>query len=531
MRKTILPLCFSICCLALFITKSHAQSFQTWSLTAPSFKTSNDNVLDSKSFNLQMTNLDQLEEGADLQIDIQFLTGLERNQLGELQKPSGYFYRVLTTAPIFQATVITASNEQLFQKTYGGNSVEREFGKNQAWSKEELAGNWNDRRSQFYQRLELMSLDVKSLETDLNQVLGGKVVTSSIPSLTNHSSESSTVSEPASPIIENTPSREEEESFSSNKEIEDTPTVQDRASDAPIENTKNTNSVNEIEEDTPTVQDRASDELIEDTKNTNSINEEQEEDYSPAIEDYSSRCIIPPNEYQYGKHRGGITIGGGILPLEVSNGSISTFVRDESPSGDTFSATVDIQDQKQAAFFRIGLSGENIAKHRAWNINFDFGFGKEEVSKFEASFDYGFLIGKDRIRFAPQLSLIGGASNIYLGEMHQNDLFIDIGDTRFYSETVDLKYKNTFVGGGPKLQVAISLAKNLDLKLHGSYVYGFSLGEKIKFTGSDKEDDSATEIRKLPHALVHYNINNSDDVNVDRLFNFTGIKFGASLCF
>lgn len=484
MRKAILPLCFSICCLSLFIVQGNAQNFQTWSIAAPSFATSNNNVLDASSLNLEMSSLEQLAEDADLQIDIQFIAELERNRLGQLQKKGGSFYRVLTTAPVFQATVTDASNQQLFQKTYGGNDLERHFGKNQSWTTEELSRNWNDTRNQFYQRLELMSLDVETLETDLNQLLGGNVVTSSKPTITSLAPEPVPARNTPPTVVEDVPEPQEY-----NNEIEST-----REEDYVL----GTNNV-EVENT-----------LVEEEKLTS---------------------MVTLSKYRFGEHRGGITIGAGILPLEVSDGSISTFIRDESGSMDTFSSTIDVQDQTQALFFRIGLSGENIVKHRAWNINFDFGFGKEAVSKFEASLDYGFLIGKGRIRFAPQLSFVGGASNISLGKMYQNDTYIRIGDTDFYSESVNIKYKNLFLGGGPKLQVAISLAKNMDLKLHGSYIYGYSLGERLKFTGSDEENVPATARRTLPHSLVSYNIDNSDNVNIDRLFNFTGIKFGASLCF
>jgi len=223
----------------------------------------------------------------------------------------------------------------------------------------------------------------------------------------------------------------------------------------------------------------------------------------------------------------GLVIGGGQMPLNLSRGNIQTFIIDDSPSMDQFSSNVFIESDNDISFLRLGFIGDNSDVNRTYGIFFDIGLGTQGVSKFEFEYNYGWQIGKGWFRLSPQLGFVAGNSNIQLGEMLQNDLFIEIGDTQFFSDAVKVSYRNLYIGASGRMNVNLSLGKKFGLSLYGGYTRGFSLSERIKFKGDDEEGLPTKAIRTLPNDRTSFLINN-DDSNSDRLFDFSGIKMGAS---
>lgn len=223
-------------------------------------------------------------------------------------------------------------------------------------------------------------------------------------------------------------------------------------------------------------------------------------------------------------------IGLGRMPIVTDNGSIRAVIIDDSDVPDVHNTTTPISKQKSLTYLRIGISGDDPNINRSFGVFFDYGFKNGDgIDKYEIELNYGLSKVIGPLRINPQLGVNLGNSSVALGQMIRQTPFITIGKKDFFSDVVDISYRNQFAGLSAKVNVAYKL-KNMDINFFGGYTQGFSLRKRLRFTGDDGNDSPIRAKRKLPNDKTTININTGDNSN-DKLFGFSGLKLGVGLRF
>jgi len=569
-------------------------SYQTYSVQIISSKTPNSFPLNEEQLTILLMDLTRVDQQGDLLVSIEFEETLQvqyrvakgRTYLG------GYFYELMYSPAEYKVSVWDGQ-QLLWSKQYLQDHQTVIFPDQKVANKQILQEIWKEEGPSYMNQLAINSLNIQQVETDINSFLqqqsgtlsfsqkvaipteevvnnssiegtevisndirqesiDDKVTSTTIQQSSSTSTESSIkeeTNEPASifeesPIAESDREKEKNEPTSVLSETAtETANVEKENEPTPVFNETATETADVEEENEPTpVFSETTTETSEIATETADVEEENEPTsvFSETSTDHDSPSYNPNDDTSIkvpvepvksvSRSRAGFTLGAGRMALNLSQGTIQTSIVDDSPSMDNFATTVNTEDQSDLTFFRLGYYFENLDTKRAGNLALDWGPGNGNAGKLEVEFTYGLLIGQGRLSVSPQLGVVVGNANIDLGEMRQNDLFIQIDETRFFSETVDISYRNLFAGPAGRLNVNYAITPKLSLNFFGGYTYGFSTGERIKFEGRDAEDSLINDHRTLPNRNTFFQLNNADQ-NIDKLFNFDGVKLGLGLIF
>lgn len=222
----------------------------------------------------------------------------------------------------------------------------------------------------------------------------------------------------------------------------------------------------------------------------------------------------------------------GMTPLKTSVGNLQISYVDESPSQDYIYSEVPIDKSKFG--FNLGLSLD-AQSASGFFIRLGIEGALNEIKEFEINFGLGFeLISRERMKVRLLGMLSYGSAWINLGDIYQNDTYIEVNNTRFYSPSVAIDLNRRHFLGHPELEFAIPFKQNTSLEFFANIGYQFALKVKtmhLSFTGTDINTENADASESI-HA-------NNLDLSLDgqsinsNIIGVTGIsaRFGISYTF
>jgi len=214
-----------------------------------------------------------------------------------------------------------------------------------------------------------------------------------------------------------------------------------------------------------------------------------------ALTTLTSHCLGQTDSTQQSAPAPFVRVGGyaGVTPLKKDPGNLIIHYVDESPSADNMSSEVPVK-------------GSSLAFQMGFSIDAQFpagGFARigiegalADVKEFEALFGVGYEHSwgdKFAVRILGKLSY--GSAWLKLGDLYQNDVFIEVNNTRFYSESVNIDLSRRQLVGGPELELVFPLPnyKSTQIVLNAGYQFGLNISTPhLRFTGSDINNEEAT---------------------------------------
>ena len=201
-----------------------------------------------------------------------------------------------------------------------------------------------------------------------------------------------------------------------------------------------------------------------------------------------------------------VSISAGVKMSHIEKKSVAFWFIDDSPSQDNIQTLIDppgrisadlavrIQNGKRFNWFIegqgyfIGLNGLSIVAGILYS-------GKNPDGKFKVQ---------------PELGLVYGYSFKHIGTIHNNDIYIQVNDTKFKDHTdVEASLDNMYYGIKPGLVLAFNVGKQ---KLLGVKVcYQLSIkSSSIGFSGTTDDGKSARDSKKLKDPKVGFYVNGVD---------------------
>ncbi len=210
----------------------------------------------------------------------------------------------------------------------------------------------------------------------------------------------------------------------------------------------------------------------------------------------------------------------GVKLVNVEKRKIDFWYIDESPSMDNISRHIDLKGD-----YSIDI-GIRWTSRNSRVVNWLFGGQGYFGALGGLALEGGLIItGKNKnksFRFEPEVNFVGGYCWKGIGEISNNDIYIQVNDTKFQDHTnVNVKMENWYVGIKPGLNISFKLKNNRYLGIRGSYQYS-SRSSSIGFSGKDDSAKSTSDTESLSEPNVGFYV---DGVISKRLpFNPDGLE-------
>ncbi|MEL7422445.1 MAG: hypothetical protein AAFN81_05610 [Bacteroidota bacterium] len=205
-------------------------------------------------------------------------------------------------------------------------------------------------------------------------------------------------------------------------------------------------------------------------------------------------------------------IGLGPRFLDTDPGTISTTFVDDSPSMDSFNSDFEIKDR----YTQVGINfGYKFGRYRglSHDILFDISASNNYQIIFGYSLGWNFLLdvnGKD-IVVRPALQAFGSNQVFQIGQIQNNAAFIQIDDTRYFEDELNLELRAELLAISPRLDITYVFADRWDCFLKMAYDFprentnprlDFSVPSNLRT--DDSPTDSTVDIDG-DNPLVRYN--------------------------
>jgi hypothetical protein len=211
--------------------------------------------------------------------------------------------------------------------------------------------------------------------------------------------------------------------------------------------------------------------------------------------------------------------GFGFTPTETSTGDLLIRYTDESPSQDNLYNEVFIQAQKRGLNIGAGLDYVT-AQNLVLRGGFEGSFG--QCKSFELDLAVGFeKLVKEKFYIRPFASLSFGSAWIKLGDIYQNDLYIEVNGTQFYSNSVEIQLSRNHTVFTPEIELAYPLQYD-GVEIFGNLGYQLPIRIQQNHLYFYGEDDNNASINAKESINVH-NLDLHLDSNEIRS-NFIGVK-------
>ncbi len=208
----------------------------------------------------------------------------------------------------------------------------------------------------------------------------------------------------------------------------------------------------------------------------------------------------------------------GVMPLTVDQARIDFAYVDESPSKDNLTS---VRNLKEATLAPGGQIGFDLATDKFVMLRAQYQFARSSQAGFS-----GFLFGVGKGfgkkgRFSANLDVTLGSAFLKMGNLVQNDVFIQVNDSRFYSQKVRIKFRNYFAALTPQLSYDLDLNEGMSLRLSGGYAYSFNTKSSLIFKGQDNENNNVKGREDISASNVSFRVNDSRQTEVN-LFGLQG---------
>lgn len=235
-----------------------------------------------------------------------------------------------------------------------------------------------------------------------------------------------------------------------------------------------------------------------------------------------------PNEYS------GYYIGIGSRSTNIESALMALNYVDESPSMDSFSGEKTIKEQAYGISFDFGAQFGNL---RGYHLELGGSgiTGSVNFLAFHMAYGYNLALGaKNKVIFRPVLGIEFGRAKAPMGDINNNDLYIRVNDTDFYSEDVGIKIISNQGTVKPRIDFAFPFNKEEGhslLSVTAGYSYNIYSNEPmIKFAGDDGSGESLRAKEKLDETNVDFRLNGTR--STEKLpFNLNGPFVGITFKF
>lgn len=227
---------------------------------------------------------------------------------------------------------------------------------------------------------------------------------------------------------------------------------------------------------------------------------------------------------------GGWYIGVKALPLKAEKGTISLDYTDDSPRSDDFYSDKEIKKSSYAFNLDFGLQGGRKNAHH-WEIILGGSFGSLLVRFYgQAGYGWNIPVAKGRMTVRPVLNLAYGNVRYKLGDMINGSEYIQVNDTKFYSDKVAVSAVTNPLAAIPRIDIPFSIGKKAAIKIFAGYHFTLSTSDPfIRFSGEDYDKESVTAKEKIKEANINLKING---IRIQKMpVDLDGFVFGLGVSF
>lgn len=225
--------------------------------------------------------------------------------------------------------------------------------------------------------------------------------------------------------------------------------------------------------------------------------------------------------------RWSVLLNAGIVPFTVKGSVIDFFYVDQSPSRDNLQSYIDLKAKKFGYGGQVGLEWA-MDNHIVWRAQYQMAWNSEGGTK-GLVFGVGKGLGR-KGHIIPSLDLTLGNSFIKLGDIYQNDVFIQIHKKKMYSEKVSVKFRNYFAALTPQINMDLPVSRRANLRATVGYSYGFHTRSVLSFVGYDENDKKVKEKEKLSASNVTFKVDGEEKTDAS-LFNLRGIHANLGIVY
>ncbi len=214
----------------------------------------------------------------------------------------------------------------------------------------------------------------------------------------------------------------------------------------------------------------------------------------------------------------------GVVPLMVKKSAIDFTYVDESPSKDNMRTQIDLDKRFIAYGGQFGLEWET--DHTlTWRTYYQYALNSEGSTKV-FGVGLGKIIGtKKNTRIGADLQF--GSASVKLGQLVQNDLFIQVNEARFYSNEVKMRYRNYFVAINPYVSYEKPLQNGFSLRFNIGAAAGLHTKSAVTFRGKDEQGKKEKGKEKLTAPNLSFKLDGANTTTA-KLFSILGpqVKVG-----
>ena len=226
----------------------------------------------------------------------------------------------------------------------------------------------------------------------------------------------------------------------------------------------------------------------------------------------------------------------GTKPLLINELDVTLSYIDESPSPDYFTTDFSLNSSKSVNYFSIGFMQDNFKEKFLMGLKADMFF--KQMFGFNLDLYGGYLIEISEIfKFGPKVDFtLFGIANKNIGELQNNTGYIQVNDTKFYDNEVNVSFQNIWFGLKPSFLAMIKPTRAIHFFANIGYSLNASL-VNIGFRGEgvvENENTSASE--NLGADNLTFTINHPsgiEDPKKEVKFGFNGLNysFGVGINF
>lgn len=224
---------------------------------------------------------------------------------------------------------------------------------------------------------------------------------------------------------------------------------------------------------------------------------------------------------QVSNAQSGISVSGGVKLIGAEANTMTLWYVDESPSRDNIYKDID-PIGKYAV--NLGVRWTNIDSDKPIRLFLE---GQGYVGGIMGlAFSGGYVYSgssQGKVRIQPELGAVLGYCSKGLGEIENNDLYIQVNNTKFQDNTnVSVSLRNAYIGLKPGVSFVFNAGVEREIGIGVNYQLSYKAGF-LSFRGSDDNGAQANETENLTAKNVGFYVNGYKSGN--NPYNPDGLEF------
>lgn len=224
---------------------------------------------------------------------------------------------------------------------------------------------------------------------------------------------------------------------------------------------------------------------------------------------------------QVSNAQSGISVSGGVKLIGAEANTMTLWYVDESPSRDNIYKDID-PIGKYAV--NLGVRWTDIDSDKPIRLFLE---GQGYVGGIMGlAFSGGYVYSgssQGKVRIQPELGAVLGYCSKGLGEIENNDLYIQVNNTKFQDNTnVSVSLRNAYIGLKPGVSFVFNAGVEREIGIGVNYQLSYKAGF-LSFRGSDDNGAQANETENLTATNVGFYVNGYKSGN--NPYNPDGLEF------